>query len=67
MAPEDFGNRLPDEVKAKLTGCETPEELMALAQESGYELSDEELMNVSGGGAWSRCTHETCRAHNVGE
>ena len=43
-------SELTDEVKARLKGCETPEELLALAREEGYELSDEELESVSGGG-----------------
>lgn len=35
--------------KAKLRGCETPEELAALAREEGVELTDEQLEGVSGG------------------
>ena len=49
-------SELTDEVKARLKGCETPEELLALAREEGYELSDEELESVSGG-FWG-CDHE---------
>ena len=45
---------LSNEVKARLRGCETPGEMMALAREEGYELSDEELEGVSGG--WSSCS-----------
>ena len=56
-------NELTDEVKARLKGCETPEELLALAREEGYELSDEELESVSGG--WGCDSNEICR-HNVG-
>ena len=48
----EFDNLTP-EVKAKLKGVETPEELLALAQEEGYELSDEELEGVTGG--WGKC------------
>ena len=30
---------LSEETKAKLKGCETPEEILELAREDGYELS----------------------------
>lgn len=55
-----------DEVKARLKGCETPEELLALAREEGYELSDDELDSVSGDG-WGcdnySCSRDTCLYH----
>ena len=41
--------------------CKTPEDVLALAKEEGYELSDEELRSVSGGGAWSDFLE--CKAH----
>ena len=41
--------KLNPAVKAKLKGCETPEEMLELAQEEGYELSDSELEGISGG------------------
>ena len=44
----DF-EKLTDEQKAKAQACETPEEVLALAREEGYELSDEQLEAVSGG------------------
>lgn len=50
---------LTAERKAKVSGCSTPEELLALAREEGYELSDEDLDAISGGvggnmGEWGR-------------
>ena len=45
-------NELTEEQKAKVRGAETPEEILALAKEEGYELSDEELEAVSGGKKW---------------
>ena len=43
-------DELSDDLKAKVLACKSPEELLALAQEEGYELSDDELEAVSGGG-----------------
>ena len=40
---------LTDELRAKARACKTPEELLALAGEEGYELSDTELEGISGG------------------
>ena len=60
--------KLNPAVKAKLRGCGTPEEMLALAQEEGYELSDSELEGVSGG--WGSCgdyTRAKCDYHNWGE
>ena len=45
--------KLDPTVKAKLKCCETPEEILALAQEEGYELSDDQLEGISGG--WGSC------------
>ena len=51
-------DNLSEGVEAKLHGCETPEEILALAQEEGYELTDEQLEGVSGG--WG----DKCDGHN---
>ena len=40
---------LAPELQEKTEACKTKEELLALAKEEGYELSDEELEAVSGG------------------
>ena len=50
----DFEN-LTDEQRAKARACNTPEEIMSLAKEEGYELSEEELDGIAGGGVWSSC------------
>ena len=47
---------LTPEQKEKARACKTPEEMLALAQEEGYDLTDEELEVVSGGGFWSICS-----------
>ena len=40
---------LSPELQEKAKACKTVEELKALAQENGFELSDDELEGVSGG------------------
>ena len=40
---------LTAEQKAKARAAKTPEEVLALAKEEGYELSDEDLEGISGG------------------
>lgn len=42
-------DELTDEQKAKAKAAKTPEQILALAEEEGLELSDEELEAVSGG------------------
>ena len=60
MTHENPYDSLSEGAKAKLQGCETPEEILALAQEEGYELTDlaqeegyeltdEQLEGISGG------------------
>ena len=41
---------LDDEMRAKLVACDSPEELIALSQSSGVELTDGMLDGISGGG-----------------
>ena len=36
----------------KAKACKTAEELLALAKAEGYELSDEDLEEISGGRKW---------------
>ena len=49
---------LTPEQMAKARACKTPDDILALAQEEGYELSDAELESVSGGDwdCWTVCT-----------
>ena len=41
---------LSPEQRERARACENPEELAALAEEEGFELSDEMLEGVAGGG-----------------
>ena len=50
---------LAPEIRRKAEACATPEEILALAKEEGYELSEEELQDVSGGIKW-RCSDKVC-------
>ena len=53
-------NDLTPEQQAKAKACETPDEILALAREEGYELSDEELEAISGGWDDPACPSNTC-------
>ena len=54
----DFKNISP-ELQSKARKCNTPEEILNLAKEEGYALSEEELQALSGGAEW-RCTDQAC-------
>ena len=55
---------VPDSIKKRAQACKTPEELLALAAEEGYELSDEELKAINGGILYSDCTWDDCNDVN---
>lgn len=40
------------ELRKKAAACKTPEELLALAKQEGYKLTEEELEAMSGGRDW---------------
>jgi hypothetical protein len=40
---------LTPEQEARARECKTPEELLALAKEEGFSLTDEQLESISGG------------------
>ena len=58
---------LTHEQKEKLKACETPEELLEKSREIGYELSEEELSAVSGGGMWSCSDDAPCDPYICGK
>lgn len=43
---------LTPEQQRRARECKKPEDILALAKEEGYELSDEELDSVAGGVLW---------------
>ena len=43
---------LNPELQEKVKACTTPDEILSLATEEGYELSDAELEQISGGDFW---------------
>ena len=55
----EFKDLTPEQME-KAKACKTPEELLQLAREEGYELSEEELDSVSGGGGWG----DPCEDHS---
>ena len=46
---------LAPEIKKKLETCKSPEDVLELAKNEGYELKDEELAAVSGGWGYEGC------------
>ena len=49
MALEDRIKALTPEQRARAKQCKSDEELLALAKEDGYELTEDELESISGG------------------
>ena len=64
--PEKAFSALTDEQKRRVEAARTPEELLAIAKESGYELTTEELNKVSDGAAGCTfCMHDACPQKEV--
>ena len=56
----DFKDLSP-ELQEKAKSAKSPEELLAMAKEEGYELSDKDLEGVSGG--W--CSEYKCTEYET--
>ena len=54
MSLEDRIKGLSEEQKAKARAASSPEQMLEIAKEEGFELSDEELEAVAGG--WHGCS-----------
>ena len=48
-------SKLTDDQKKKVEATQSPEELLALAKEAGYEITPEQLEAVAGGIDWIEC------------
>ena len=47
----NFEDLTPDQME-KARACKTPEDILQLAREEGFELSEEELNCIVGGDSW---------------
>ena len=54
----DF-NDISPELREKAKACTSPEELLKLAKQEGYKLSEQDLETVSGG-AWADFHQSSC-------
>ena len=52
---ESILNKLSDEQKKAVEAAQSPEELLALAKEYGYELPPEQLEAIAGGWCITKC------------
>ena len=61
---ESILSKLTDAQKNKAKSAQSPDELLAIAKEAGYELSAEQLETIAGGKwepCWENCiTHDRC-------
>ena len=55
----EFENLTPEQ-REKVKACKSVEDILALAKEEGYDLSDEELQAVNGGVNWSCWSVKGC-------
>lgn len=60
----NFEDLMPEQ-KERVSKAKTPEEILAIAKEEGYELSDGELKDISDGASWNNCIEYNCE-HSCG-
>lgn len=55
-----FEDLTPEQME-KVKSCKSPEDILALAREEGFELSDKELEGINGG--WGdHCDDDECHS-----
>ena len=65
---EDIFTGLTDEQKRRASELRTPEEMLAFAQEEGYDLTDDQLETVAGGWTILDCSgYKICPNHHCGQ
>jgi hypothetical protein len=62
ISDQILGN-IPEELRKKAEAASSPEELLSLAKEQGYELSPDMLESVSGGSSWLQCNSDNCKEY----
>ena len=55
-------SKIPEELRKKAEAASSPDELLSLAKEQGYELSPDMLEAVSGGSCW-HCHSDDCKEY----
>lgn len=51
---DKFFQQLPDDVKEKIKGCKTEEEVMDILKQDNIPIPEEALEAITGGGFWER-------------
>ena len=65
---EAMYDSLSDEQKERVKAASSPEDILRLAQDAGYELSEDQLEGIAGGASWGGCnphcgTKSVCDDH----
>ena len=62
----NFDDLKNPELQEKLRAAKTPEDILALAKEEGYELTGDQLEAINGGGFWDTCNDDwRCAANCI--
>lgn len=61
---EAMYDSLSDEQKERVKAASSPEDILRLAQDAGYELSEDQLEGIAGGASWGGCNPH-CGAKSV--